>query len=649
MEIGYGQVAKLVTKINYVSHIIKYYGYAQECAELFKLLCKDSQKEWNDNQKAIVNVIMHNEECKMTMDLKEIRNEKVFEYLLKGDKFNYYSIMATVCRRSRYKSLTKFIENAIQRNTELGIENKNLFNSIFLDCSLYFFEMKKFIEDYDQSGLNLDKLYFKYTHSLLESVADGLEKYELPFIYIDEFYPNRVKSLDLFDKCMAMKIFRPCKITQDHLSKSYKNLKLEYPMIHDICELLGEDPFQNTCCKTLTFQLHDLMFGEDDYFNLDTLNKFCGYFPNLTRFEYDNVMDFNVLSQRLLIKDLSQGYSNLQRISSFQFGTEVYEEDRSIEVKKSEAKFIIKTKPSENNPEGFCAFQADQLCYIGNFNGPFDKKGDILMIRIKDMILSEKLDFIEFIRIQQKSCRAGTFAEAINRIKEFEDVQEGSIFILDIPEIIIKSVSKNIKIKNSIQNTRPSYSITVLCYRDTNPRVPSQIITDLEVEILSKIEETISKLQSQLVSIYFIPAASPPPTIFPSTKPLSPAPCLTPCLLTLLSETHLQELRCKHSLLDDLHTFDLFCEFLRQNTALRDLSLKLKQKGQCKKILEATQENYILKTLILHCPKITTEETILAKSFTDQRIALEIKLIQKNTQIYPPKKTPFVTYYPELC
>jgi hypothetical protein len=145
---------KLIAKLSHVSYLVKYYGYFHECAELFRQLTKASRKEWDDNLKPIIDVIMKNEECKLTLIINKPFNYKICNALLKSGMYNYFHLEVKFSSLLSYKAGILFL-------SKIEVFSPDMFKSLIADVSLDSeVKISEFFSLFDKKGLNKQGVYY---------------------------------------------------------------------------------------------------------------------------------------------------------------------------------------------------------------------------------------------------------------------------------------------------------------------------------------------------------------------------------------------------------------------------------------------------------------------------------------------------------
>ena len=103
--------SRIVTKIAYISHVMVYYGFAHEWAELYRQLWKESREEWDKNRNVIAKVIMNNKRMRCKMEFKSGFSKHHSEFLLKDWTYYYYSLGILIDNNSNLIAMIYFIEN----------------------------------------------------------------------------------------------------------------------------------------------------------------------------------------------------------------------------------------------------------------------------------------------------------------------------------------------------------------------------------------------------------------------------------------------------------------------------------------------------------------------------------------------------------
>mmetsp|Transcript_2712 Transcript_2712/g.2269 ORF Transcript_2712/g.2269 Transcript_2712/m.2269 type:complete len:120 (-) Transcript_2712:30-389(-) len=93
---------------------------------------------------------------------------------------------------------------------------------------------------------------------------------------------------------------------------------------------------------------------------------------------------------------------------------------------------------------------------------------------------------------------------------------------------------------------------------------------------------------------------------------------------------------------------DIFLDFLRINTKLRDLELKVHTCDDFEQVLQSLKSNYMLKTLVLDCDEaISMSISKQIKEFEQERICVEVIIKYRRRIAYPKVNLPFDIFYPE--
>jgi hypothetical protein len=141
---------RLTSKLCYISFLVKYYGYFHECAELFRQLNKASKREWDKNLKSLVDVIMSNEECKLTLIIAEEFDHKIARLLLRNSMYAYFNLDVNFCSKTSYNAGIKFLKN-------ISIYSPKMFISLHADFkSTAKLRMTEFFKLHEKKGLSKD-------------------------------------------------------------------------------------------------------------------------------------------------------------------------------------------------------------------------------------------------------------------------------------------------------------------------------------------------------------------------------------------------------------------------------------------------------------------------------------------------------------
>lgn len=146
----------VLTKISNFSNIMVYYGYINEWAEFFRLLWKKSKKAWDENEDAIIKVIMDKSASRFRLSIKKPFNATHVKYLLAHRHYTFYTLNIQLAEAASYKAWIKFIESLPEGFT-------NVFNEISMISQKHVFPIiKKFMESYISHGYDLSIITASY-------------------------------------------------------------------------------------------------------------------------------------------------------------------------------------------------------------------------------------------------------------------------------------------------------------------------------------------------------------------------------------------------------------------------------------------------------------------------------------------------------
>ena len=137
----------LISKLSYISHIIPYYGYIHESAELLGLLSKTTKKIWETNVKAITLVVMNNKQSRMILRFQSNFTMKNVKFLMENFRYLYFWLQIIWETRPSIKALESLIEKAIDapsflfNKVEVKVKDKwislwNKVSQVYLDKRL---------------------------------------------------------------------------------------------------------------------------------------------------------------------------------------------------------------------------------------------------------------------------------------------------------------------------------------------------------------------------------------------------------------------------------------------------------------------------------------------------------------------------------
>jgi hypothetical protein len=144
----------LVTKISYISHLMKYYGYLHESAELFLQLNRASRMEWESNLKGIVQVIMSHPQSKMIMEIQGLFTPRIAEFILKTKAYLFYRLAVSIDKTGQINALIKLVD-------QIELIPADLFYNCLLSTNTSIsMRCNAFVQLCQRKGIGLDNIKF---------------------------------------------------------------------------------------------------------------------------------------------------------------------------------------------------------------------------------------------------------------------------------------------------------------------------------------------------------------------------------------------------------------------------------------------------------------------------------------------------------
>ncbi|CAI2378311.1 unnamed protein product [Moneuplotes crassus] len=153
MEHLSAKVIPIPYRISLLSVIIPYYGYVNECAELFLQLDKKSRSVWEANLKPILDVILNYKQCTLVKDIQKSFTLKVGQKLLAAETYwhpyyLYFSLKVYLQTCGDFKAMMWFMD-------EMKLRLKHQFYKIHIKFAPRDIQIcNEFLRKYLQHGFN---------------------------------------------------------------------------------------------------------------------------------------------------------------------------------------------------------------------------------------------------------------------------------------------------------------------------------------------------------------------------------------------------------------------------------------------------------------------------------------------------------------
>ncbi|CAI2360119.1 unnamed protein product [Moneuplotes crassus] len=671
---------KILTNINYISHIIKYYGYLQECANLFRRLCKKSQSEWDQNQKAIINVIMNTPEARMVINLGHEINPHVLEFLINGDKFNYYAIECSLAEKKTFKIFISFLEMVSERNKELGICNPKLFTKVMIGCKKSLSIHLKFVK-------NCIKMENHWTLSKLFKTTKLKNSSDCVYIDIIKCWPSTF--VDLYPRCGILEFDVCCEEINPVLQKHFEILQIHPESLSKVSEVMTQLGSQNVHCKSISFdssmapltqRLNREMLDFNKGILAQNLEDVLKYFPKVTTIRIKqryNSQDLDAF--QIMIQSKDNSTSRLANINSLYFNTCQDKNEKVLHINKSKVEFIIKIHSDTSGYDEFYVLQANSFEYYCQSYVSFDQVDDILILkRSSHNFYQFKIKNYKLLYTEKEALQHERYSEYIKKLSELKDLKVADICLIGVTERVFKSTAMQMIVSNKLSNHRPHYFIEA--YKCTSYSLYDCVKYD-------KVAPLLESLKGQLVSVYFLKEFSGH-EIFRDINLDKPEPesdqessksqgnednessnskqkdedsessefyfdMCSKCkknngygkfieFLDKLEDCHTLEFRSEALHNDRKDCKERLLQFLKNNTKLRDLEIATPNKDFSIQVLDSLTNNYSLRTCILEDygygeSEKKDEYDKKVKEFSKDRFDLELS----------SKTSSFYTNYPD--
>ena len=98
--------------MSYASFILRYFGYINQSAILFKSLCKDSRNLWNQNIKAITFVVLNGKQWRLRIKFNQCFRRNDAEYLIENQMWLLFTIELFWSTKINLKDFEYLLDNA---------------------------------------------------------------------------------------------------------------------------------------------------------------------------------------------------------------------------------------------------------------------------------------------------------------------------------------------------------------------------------------------------------------------------------------------------------------------------------------------------------------------------------------------------------
>ncbi|CAI2382895.1 unnamed protein product [Moneuplotes crassus] len=140
---------QLLTKLNFLNHILSYYGWVDQAAWMMRSLIRETRSLWEENHKAFLNVIFKDHRYFREAEFTSSFNEKQYMFLMKAQRYASFRWKLLLSTNKEMALFTNLLEN-------ITITHSSMFSAIKLgeyswDIDIY----NKFIEALHVLGSDL--------------------------------------------------------------------------------------------------------------------------------------------------------------------------------------------------------------------------------------------------------------------------------------------------------------------------------------------------------------------------------------------------------------------------------------------------------------------------------------------------------------
>ncbi|CAI2386945.1 unnamed protein product [Moneuplotes crassus] len=643
----------LVTKLAYMSFIIKYYGYLHETAQMFRTLCKASKRVWDNSQKAILNTIVVAEKLRASLHLEYKISRCDVDYLLRGDKFNYLVITCSFKDCVSYMYMVKLLKGIKERNNALGVQNKDFLKKITIGMPEMGTNFAYFMENFRSLGINSECIQVM-NYSAFENMAslkpsEFYDKITLPILQT-----NYQKLTKITDKChvLSLDYFVPKNFSV--LNKKYRVLRLEANKLSLVAKIMATLKDINTECQAVEL----LKFSENDC--LGDLDKFLNFFPNIKTVivagnsSIETCLDANLFrkdwadtqteklyhySERYRFPHLNKSeLLNLKRINSLRLGSSICKKDCDLAFNRSNVKFAMKI----GDEDDFYIFKADKFLLYCQNKDIFKSPDEILVIQQKSNI-NFQMEITNYYALWKQSDNniPEDVCRDFRKLESLRGIEEEDICILDFNEEVVIQNS-GVKVLNEISDSGQEYFLEAEICEDS--------LTHIDIDTWRSVCDLVEKLEGKFITLHLLRDSQN------YIEKYLGLPIKINCinklhnflkeeerellseLLLKLQNCHVLDFTCD-LILPETESFAFsFCEFLISSPILTTLRINLPSEMPVWNVLNMLEKNLMIKKCILDTTSISKEEIEMTKKFQRKRIASEVIIIHKNRKLYPEGK-----------
>ncbi|CAI2384648.1 unnamed protein product [Moneuplotes crassus] len=665
MEPLRAKVIPIPHNLNLLSVIIPYYGFVNECAELFLQLDRKSRTVWNSNLKAILDVIMNYKQCTLVKDIQRSFSKGLAEKLLIANNHLYFSLKVDLLTPSDFQGINLFMD-------EMILHPRHQFHKINIQLKPN--TIKKcndFIEKYSLKGFDLEAISFEGRS--LEALRNrlSLRRDQYPFkrfagpvkiMYPKSCFEDPSSWLDAsINKIPKTKnVGNIMKI----LYKDGKTICIDFRALNTILELAEDIEFENCQeeCRTLELDTISSIIKPTTLFTdpmtIKCLDKLLTSLPNVDKLICCYPPIFTNLVSEVFV-DSENSCPNLSKITYFEFTSEFDDYDVIIDVKLDKAELIY-IDPSNANIHVFLL--SDVTLKIDREKASYVKESELVDveeeskegIRVDSHILIKfrhpnSIYHLSFTKIKK--------IEVCDKIPNLNKIQSdltlrikcsspiilpqamipsvplktliGARYIIDTPTLRPNGAMlfPFVTFNNILSSVRPKYFFN-LWIEPSDKKNKNWGDSNEEITRMCKIDyshciKAIESLPNNgLVSIFintyfrrYVISPKPDRSIgvvkYELTDKQLYKEFKKDCsgrqfcvLLDKLQTTNLQEFRSEGIIYED-EVVKKFCELCEANLAIRDIELNLEHLRHVKQILYSLRNNYVIKTV-----RLLTEQKI---------------------------------------
>jgi hypothetical protein len=368
----------LVTKISYISHLMKYYGYLHESAELFLQLNRASRMEWESNLKGIVQVIMSHPQSKMIMEIQGPFTPRIAEFVLKTKAYLFYRLAVSIDKTGQINALIKLVD-------QIELIPADLFYNCLLSINTSnSMRCNAFVQLCQCKGIGLDNIKLNPNSSQTLLFNKNSKSFSLMQIYcswnalflftMSERYTHFIERTEgeeaLTTRLTVKSITIDCSYQIEHLnSVDFKQLKIPQELLSAFVDSWGTlfnwYLEKNGLRENAILERIDILGSFIPQPNLNDMlcdiNRLLNFYPNVhSLFLPSNAGNQSAIDVIFVQSQVEEEVKNLQQISTLWYSNNIINND--LNIVKRNCQFLL------NLPQGIKIYQASILKVNCNFH-----------------------------------------------------------------------------------------------------------------------------------------------------------------------------------------------------------------------------------------------------------------------------------------